>query len=76
VFDELGDGRLVDDPRARRPTRSRRAGSREGGRSRQRRRCPVALDTTLDDELLLEGQLYDRIHEINVLPARRKAQAH
>jgi isoleucyl-tRNA synthetase len=27
----------------------------------------VALDTTLDDELLLEGRLYDRIHEVNVL---------
>jgi isoleucyl-tRNA synthetase len=27
----------------------------------------VALDTSLDDELLLEGRLYDRIHEVNVL---------
>ena len=27
----------------------------------------VALDTTLDDELLREGRLYDRIHEVNVL---------
>ncbi len=27
----------------------------------------VALDTTLDDELLLEGRLLDRIHEVNVL---------
>jgi isoleucyl-tRNA synthetase len=27
----------------------------------------VALDTTLDDDLLLEGRLYDRIHEVNVL---------
>jgi isoleucyl-tRNA synthetase len=27
----------------------------------------VALDTALDDELLLEGRLYDRIHEVNVL---------
>jgi isoleucyl-tRNA synthetase len=27
----------------------------------------VALDTTLDDELLLEGRLYDRVHEVNVL---------
>jgi len=27
----------------------------------------VALDTTLDDELLQEGRLYDRIHEVNVL---------
>ncbi|HEX5449805.1 MAG TPA: isoleucine--tRNA ligase [Gaiellaceae bacterium] len=27
----------------------------------------VALDVSLDDELLLEGRLYDRIHEINVL---------
>jgi isoleucyl-tRNA synthetase len=27
----------------------------------------AALDTALDDELLLEGRLYDRIHEVNVL---------
>jgi len=27
----------------------------------------VALDTTLDDDLLLEGRLYDRVHEVNVL---------
>jgi isoleucyl-tRNA synthetase len=27
----------------------------------------VALDTELDDELRLEGRLYDRIHEVNVL---------
>jgi isoleucyl-tRNA synthetase len=27
----------------------------------------VALDTTLDDELRLEGRLLDRIHEVNVL---------
>ena len=27
----------------------------------------VALDNGLDDELLLEGRLYDRIHEVNVL---------
>jgi isoleucyl-tRNA synthetase len=27
----------------------------------------VALDTSLDDELLLEGRLFDRIHEVNVL---------
>ena len=27
----------------------------------------VALDTSLDDELLLEGRLLDRIHEVNVL---------
>ena len=27
----------------------------------------VALDTALDDELRLEGRLYDRIHEVNVL---------
>jgi isoleucyl-tRNA synthetase len=27
----------------------------------------VALDTTLDDELLLEGRLYDTVHEVNVL---------
>jgi isoleucyl-tRNA synthetase len=27
----------------------------------------VAIDTSLDDELLLEGRLYDRIHEVNVL---------
>jgi isoleucyl-tRNA synthetase len=27
----------------------------------------VALDNALDDELLLEGRLYDRIHEVNVL---------
>jgi len=27
----------------------------------------VALDTVLDDELLLEGRLYDRIHQVNVL---------
>ena len=27
----------------------------------------VALDTQLDDDLLLEGRLYDRIHEVNVL---------
>jgi isoleucyl-tRNA synthetase len=27
----------------------------------------VALDTALDDDLLLEGRLFDRIHEVNVL---------
>jgi len=27
----------------------------------------VALDTALDDELRLEGRLFDRIHEVNVL---------
>ena len=27
----------------------------------------VALDTALDDELLLEANLLDRVHEINVL---------
>ena len=27
----------------------------------------VALDNALDDELMLEGRLYDRIHEVNVL---------
>jgi isoleucyl-tRNA synthetase len=27
----------------------------------------VALDSRLDDELLLEGRLYDRVHEVNVL---------
>jgi isoleucyl-tRNA synthetase len=27
----------------------------------------VALDTGLDDELRLEGRLYDRVHEVNVL---------
>jgi isoleucyl-tRNA synthetase len=27
----------------------------------------VALDSTLDDELLLEGRLLDRVHEVNVL---------
>jgi isoleucyl-tRNA synthetase len=27
----------------------------------------VALDTALDDELLLEGRLLDRVHEVNVL---------
>jgi isoleucyl-tRNA synthetase len=27
----------------------------------------VAIDTELDDELRLEGRLFDRIHEVNVL---------
>jgi isoleucyl-tRNA synthetase len=27
----------------------------------------VALDSRLDDELLLEGRLLDRVHEVNVL---------
>ena len=27
----------------------------------------VALDTALDDELLLEAKLLDRVHEVNVL---------
>ena len=27
----------------------------------------IELDTALDDALLLEGRLYDRIHEVNVL---------
>jgi isoleucyl-tRNA synthetase len=30
----------------------------------------VALDTALDDELRLEGRLFDRIHEVNVLRKR------
>ena len=31
----------------------------------------VALDTTLDDELLLEGRVYDLIHAVNVLRKER-----
>ena len=27
----------------------------------------IELDTTLDDDLRLEGRLYDQIHEVNVL---------
>ena len=35
----------------------------------------VALDTALDDELLLEGRLYDRIHEVNVLRKERGSRS-
>jgi isoleucyl-tRNA synthetase len=40
---------------------------REGWAVASEEGVTVALDTTLDDELLLEGRLYDRIHEVNVL---------
>ena len=40
---------------------------REGWAVASENGVTVALETVLDDDLLLEGRLYDRIHEVNVL---------
>ena len=61
-----------------RPVRGRRARARARGGARRARRprgwsvvsesgVTVALDTALDDDLLLEGRLLDLIHTVNVL---------
>ncbi|HEX7524931.1 MAG TPA: DUF5915 domain-containing protein, partial [Gaiellaceae bacterium] len=67
-FEELGDGRFKVDGHVLEPgevlvEQVGRAGwavASEDG-------VTVALDTELDDELLLEANLLDRVHEVNVL---------
>jgi isoleucyl-tRNA synthetase len=68
VFDELGDGRFQVDGHVLEADEVlvERVG-REGWAVASDDGVTVALDTTLDDELRLEGRLYDRIHEVNVL---------
>jgi isoleucyl-tRNA synthetase len=67
-FEELGEGRFqvdghvleADEVLVERVGRAGWAVASEGG-------VTVALDTALDDELLLEAKLLDRVHEVNVL---------
>jgi isoleucyl-tRNA synthetase len=67
-FEELEGGRFAVDGHVLEPDEVlvERVG-REGWAVASEDGVTVALDTTLDDELLLEGRLYDRIHEVNVL---------
>ena len=67
-FQELDGGRFQVDGHVLEPDEVlvERVG-REGWAVASEDGVTVALDTTLDDELLLEGRLYDRIHEVNVL---------
>jgi isoleucyl-tRNA synthetase len=67
-FEELGGGRFGVDGHVLEPHEVlvERVG-REGWAVASEDGVTVALDTSLDDELLLEGRLYDRIHEVNVL---------
>ncbi|MGH3001780.1 MAG: DUF5915 domain-containing protein, partial [Gaiellaceae bacterium] len=68
AFEELDGGRFAVDGRVLEPDEVlvERVG-REGWSVASESGVTVALDTALDDELLLEGRLYDRIHEVNVL---------
>jgi isoleucyl-tRNA synthetase len=67
-FEELDGGRFQVDGHVLEPGEVlvERVG-REGWAVASEDGVTVALDTALDDELLLEGRLYDRIHEVNVL---------
>jgi isoleucyl-tRNA synthetase len=67
-FEELDGGRFAVDGHVLEPGEVlvERIG-REGWAVASEDGVTVALDTALDDELLLEGRLYDRIHEVNVL---------
>ena len=67
-FEELDGGRFQVDGRVLEPEEVlvERIGL-EGWAVASEDGLTVALDTTLDDELLLEGRLFDRIHEVNVL---------
>jgi isoleucyl-tRNA synthetase len=67
-FEELEGGRFQVDGHVLEPDEVlvERVG-REGWTVASEDGVTVALDNALDDELLLEGRLYDRIHEVNVL---------
>jgi isoleucyl-tRNA synthetase len=67
-FEELDGGRFQVDGHVLEPDEVlvERVG-REGWAVASESGVTVALDTQLDDELLLEAKLLDRIHEINVL---------
>ncbi len=67
-FEELDGGRFQVDGHVLEPDEVlvERIG-REGWAVASEDGVTVALDTALDDELLLEGRLFDRIHEVNVL---------
>jgi isoleucyl-tRNA synthetase len=67
-FEDLGDGRFQVDGHVLEADEVlvERVG-REGWTVASSDGVTVALDNALDDELRLEGRLYDRIHEVNVL---------
>ncbi|HVC88478.1 MAG TPA: DUF5915 domain-containing protein, partial [Gaiellaceae bacterium] len=67
-FTELAGGRFEVDGHVLEPDEVlvERVG-REGWAVASEDGVTVALDTTLDEELLLEARLLDRIHEVNVL---------
>jgi isoleucyl-tRNA synthetase len=67
-FEELEGGRFEVDGHVLEPEEVlvERVG-REGWAVASEGGMTVALDSTLDDELLLEGRLLDRVHEVNVL---------
>jgi isoleucyl-tRNA synthetase len=67
-FEELADGRFQVDGHVLEPDEVlvERVG-REGWAVASEDGVTVALDTALDDELLLEAKLLDRVHEVNVL---------
>jgi isoleucyl-tRNA synthetase len=68
AFEELEGGRFQVDGHVLEPDEVlvERVG-RDGWTVASDAGVTVALDNELDDELLLEGRLYDRIHEVNVL---------
>ncbi len=67
-FEDLGDGRFQVDGHVLGPDEVlvERVGL-DGWTVASDEGVTVALDNALDDELRLEGRLYDRIHEVNVL---------
>ena len=67
-FEDLGDGSFQVDGHVLGPDEVlvERVG-RDGWTVASEDGVTVALDNALDDELRLEGRLYDRIHEVNVL---------
>jgi isoleucyl-tRNA synthetase len=67
-FEELDGGRFAVDGHVLEPEEVlvERVG-REGWAVAAEAGLTVALDTALDDELLLEARLLDRVHEVNVL---------
>ncbi len=68
-FEELPDGGLPRcGPRPRGPTTcSSSAREKEGWAVAAADGATVALDSTLDDDLRLEGRVYDTIHHVNTL---------
>jgi isoleucyl-tRNA synthetase len=67
-FDALDGGRFRVDSHVLEPAEVLvERVAREGWAVASEDGVTVALDTSLDDELLLEGRLLDRIHEVNVL---------